>query len=393
MDILNAGVLKGWLAELSFCDEAIGVLTETVNKINNDPELTNYFKSYYKNEVLTGNWKNVWDIQEPDKKVHEVFGECYTLFYLVCYLNYIEITKEKYKSYNIPKEIYISTLKDISVWLNNWRKMYGYWCMRNLGWIWRHLDAELFRIGRLQYQLVRYSGDYIAFKKSSTGTIVVFSTTPISVNNDGNEKGAGGRNDDIEAFKSTFYENRYFIKGTPITPYGKVLEKEAKLLKTEWIPVLSKNDHILEIHIPRAEHLSIDDCKASYEKALLFYNDHFKIRDITGLACHTWMFTPQLEDMLSAESNIIKFQREFYLLPNAGNYQFMWNFVFDEKTTVENAPQDTYLRRKLLEYVKDNKLIFDTKGICMHNYKEWGNQPYKTGYNSKKWEHDVYECV
>lgn len=53
-----------------------------------------------------------------------------------------------YKKRNIPKEIFIDTMKDIGIWCEN-NQNKG---LNNYNWIKNHLNGELFKIGRLQYQ-------------------------------------------------------------------------------------------------------------------------------------------------------------------------------------------------------------------------------------------------
>ncbi len=393
MKILEKKTLRDWLSEIRFTGPAIEKLMEIADIVSKDRALLDYFHQYYQEEILSGHWMDRWDIESMDEKVVRAFGEERSLFYLLCYLNHLSFTKERYLELKISGDIYIATLSDIGIWLENWKNMYGYYCFHNFGWIWRHLTADLFRIGRLQYQLLKYNGDFNAYQKKSTSTIVVFSTNNLAINRDGNAVGAGEIQNDSAAFTTTFYEKENCIVGTPITPYGKALNHAALLKKSVWRPILKKNSSVLAIHIPRGEKLSMEEGRQSYQDALAFYQKIFNASDIAGLTCHTWIFTPQLQDILEPQSNLVRFQREFYLLPFAGNYKFMWNFVFNEKTTLENAPQDTYLRRKLVEYVKEKKLLFDTMGICLHPDEDWGRQMDMVSYDKGDWERDVYESI
>lgn len=62
---------------------------------------------------------------------------------------YLEYTKAEYKRLEIPMEIFYDTIKDIAVWCEN-NQNKG---LKNINWIKNHLNAQLFKIGRLQYQL------------------------------------------------------------------------------------------------------------------------------------------------------------------------------------------------------------------------------------------------
>lgn len=62
-----------------------------------------------------------------------------------------EITYPKYKRANISDDIYFDTMKDFTVWCEN-NNGKG---LKNLAWIKNHLNFELFKIGRLQFQIYK----------------------------------------------------------------------------------------------------------------------------------------------------------------------------------------------------------------------------------------------
>lgn len=380
---LDADGIRGELSEIHFTEEAIRQLIRTAQMISSDPELLSYYDRYYREEILTGKWEGVWDIENPAPLVENAFQKQYTLFYLLCYLKKIEETKNRYQELGIPKEVYTDTLSDIGVWLENWKERYGYYCFRNLGWIWRHLDARLFRIGRLQYQLSVYGGDIVAFRNRKTGLIIAFSTQEMAVNSSGDLLGSGGCPDDSVWFTAKpVCINDTFVHGYAITPYGKVGSKPVSLPLSEWEKVFGAGEKVLQLHIPRSGEFTPDNCRDSYRRALDFYKQYFQEMSIRGLICHTWIFTPQLQEMLAPDSNLVRFQREFYLLPNAGSYQFMWNFVFHETITKDNAPRKTSLQRLLLKYLEEGRPLFDLKGMLLHGPESWGSQMYMSSYDN-----------
>lgn len=66
----------------------------------------------------------------------------------VC-VKYAEYTKEAYERLGISDEIFYDTMQDIAIWCEN-NDNKG---LKNYNWIKNHLKAELFKIGRLQFQL------------------------------------------------------------------------------------------------------------------------------------------------------------------------------------------------------------------------------------------------
>lgn len=67
----------------------------------------------------------------------------------VCLVYANSATREHYKSLGIPEEVFYDTMKDISIWCEN----NGNKGLKNIGWIKHHLKGELFKLGRLQFQI------------------------------------------------------------------------------------------------------------------------------------------------------------------------------------------------------------------------------------------------
>lgn len=69
----------------------------------------------------------------------------------VALLYSVEFTYPKYQKAVISDEIYFETMKDIAVWCEN-NNNKG---LKNLPWIKNHLNFELFKLGRLQFQIYK----------------------------------------------------------------------------------------------------------------------------------------------------------------------------------------------------------------------------------------------
>lgn len=70
-----------------------------------------------------------------------------------------ECTKEFYINKGIPVDIFYSTMQDISIWCEN-NKNNG---LKNYRWIQNHLKGELFKIGRLQYQMFTIQSNFLNY--------------------------------------------------------------------------------------------------------------------------------------------------------------------------------------------------------------------------------------
>lgn len=74
---------------------------------------------------------------------------------LACVIACCERTYGIYKEKRIPDEVFYDTMSDISIWAENFKNKYGYPGFGAIDWISNHLNATLFRLGRLQFQLYR----------------------------------------------------------------------------------------------------------------------------------------------------------------------------------------------------------------------------------------------
>ena len=69
--------------------------------------------------------------------------------------------KEKYNKAGIPDGIYYDTMSDIKIWCdnNNGRGL------KNYGWLSNHVSFELFRLGRLQFQIYECKNKTLLYNK------------------------------------------------------------------------------------------------------------------------------------------------------------------------------------------------------------------------------------
>lgn len=78
---------------------------------------------------------------------------------LLSFLYLCEATAEKYRALGIPEDILLATLQDIPTWTVEWSNIKGELYLGELSWLTRHLDARLFRLGRLQFCMAEAEHD------------------------------------------------------------------------------------------------------------------------------------------------------------------------------------------------------------------------------------------
>jgi hypothetical protein len=252
----------------------------------------------------------------------------------------------------------------------------GYYCIRNFSWIWRHLEARLFRIGRMQYLARPFSEEVKAFYNAEENRLLLLADNGMELRANGDMQGVCGKEKTADGFVTKYEETEEFYIGNAVTPYGKGIKEEIKLKKSDWQKVLDEGDTVLEIHIPRDGDFGLDTVSASYAQAREFFNKYFPELDIKGMACQTWLFTPQLQEMLPQSSKIVQFQRQFYLYPTAGSVNSLWHFVFNELTEKKDAKGDTYLRSQVLKFLDEDREIFAMRGVFLDVAGSFGDTSY-----------------
>lgn len=94
----------------------------------------------------TGNFKVL-------QKEMKHFGNDRYLLALCTVLAMTERTADEYKKLDIGDDVFFDTMSDIGIWSENLRKETGLIGIENVNWIINHLKANIFRLGRLQFQI------------------------------------------------------------------------------------------------------------------------------------------------------------------------------------------------------------------------------------------------
>ena len=85
----------------------------------------------------------------------------YRQLFLYLYLNFAYDLYPTYKQGGINDTIYFDTFHDIITWTFNCKRDYGEVGLDEYGWIKMHLKLRLFKLGRLQYEVVNGGDDVV----------------------------------------------------------------------------------------------------------------------------------------------------------------------------------------------------------------------------------------
>lgn len=113
-------------------------------------------------------------------------------------------------------------------------------------------------------------------------------------------------------------------------------------------------DPALGVHIPEHGPMTPEACDASFALARDFFARHFPEHGARVATCGSWLLDEQLAEYLPADSNIIKFQRRFHLMPGGWDSDdSIVQFVFRRvNAALDELPQRTTLERAIVQHLR-----------------------------------------
>ncbi len=273
----------------------------------------------------------------------------------------------------IPLAVARDTLRDLPLWMRNYRRRFGAWGFDRLGWMIYHLAGQLYRVGRMQYIHKPNPWPVRAYRHRATGEVVALFETGQRCRWDGLIDGTNGVTDP-DAWTTAFAEDAQQACGHPITREGYAVREQVALPLADWQCVLRPSDPVLDMHIPADGKMDYDACGASVQAAPAFFARHFpELPAPAAFVCFTWLLDTQYARLLPAESNIVRWQREFHAFPILSDDLDPFFRVFDGKPAdLTTAPRDTALRRAMLDTTLAGKPVRCAGGFILVEGMTWG---------------------
>ena len=120
--------------------------------------------------------------------------------------------------------------------------------------------------------------------------------------------------------------NLYALKTGPGGPLFWYADAELASLPAEF----QVGAPALGVHVPVGAQLDAAECDASFRRAASFFPTYFPTETPRLATCTSWLLDAHLADYLPADSNIVRFQQRFTIVPGALEpYTEIFNWVFD----------------------------------------------------------------
>lgn len=125
-----------------------------------------------------------------------------------------------------------------------------------------------------------------------------------------------------------------------------------------------RSDGNVGLHIPSGSDLSPEAVDRSLNEAKVFLAEFFPDYADAPFTCNSWLLSPALGELLPEGSNILAFQRRFYLThidPEPKDY-ISWLFQCLPDTVYEELPENTSLQRKVKKAILSGGKIGSAAG-------------------------------
>ena len=159
----------------------------------------------------------------------------------------------------------------------------------------------------------------------------------------------------------------YFMKGNLIQ-IGR-LQYEVNSKNFNKLDKYFKEKHqCIYIHIPKDKDLNEREVNESLCLADKYIKKYYSELKNEKLAYYTktWLLSPEVKEILSNDSNIVKFQSMFNIIEFEENIDDFLNFVFDavmEKEYYKDLPEKTTLQKGLKRKLLNNEILHLGLGV------------------------------
>ncbi len=267
-------------------------------------KIEKYIKEHHK-KICFYLWfchKNRWELslkQNPMVKLSLVYA-------------FLPTVRERYQEECISEEIFFDTMSDIKIWIDDHRARTGEDGLYELHWIMHHMNLNIFKLGRLQYQKLFW---FFKTPYNKNGVKISFGDKIINMHIPRGEKL------DIEACRESLHiAKEFFAEYFPEFPNDKYM-CHSWLLFPHNKNFMPEGSNILKF-------------------AKMF--DIVKEKE-TPQQTYLWLYGVKLKN-----PDLMKNKKK------TGNYGF-----------IEKLPQNTSLQKSTVEYIKNGGTFGDALGVII----------------------------
>lgn len=274
---------------------------------------------------------------------------------------FLEEGAEILEKRGLPLEIVSDSIFGIESEMLAYFDMHGRYGMRDhVDWYLYFIRGEIIRVGRLQYQHVKFSDRYRVFKR---GDDVAIFPNNIEMHKNGSEFGSLGQTDEEEKYIAECKVEGNKVTGFRADRYGEVAPIPVTL--EGYSEAVCAGDNLFAIHITNGEPFNIDLIRESFAACDEVIDKYYSDLNIKGYIGFSWVFNKHLRDLIGRDTNITMLADLFEVYPFRGGHHGIYEYVFTspDGTPYEQLPERTSMQRAIKKYLLDGNLFIEKSAI------------------------------
>ena len=238
--------------------------------------------------------------------------------------------------------------------------------------------CDIFLLDRFYFIPYMWQDAPEAWRNTETGEVMALWKGGVRVRQDGQLDGVNHVTDP-DAFVTVYEETEESVRGNYTDPEGYIRDNVLTLDKKKWKKVLKEGDYLLALHIPGGEGYTPERVQRSCRMALEFFDRYYPEYNYLGFWSESWLYDPGLAELLGADRNISRVQRQFYCYPTMeGNEMSRAEVLHDANADYHDIKPKTTLEKKMFA-AWDRGELFHTTGMFLlrEEVEKLGNDPYR----------------
>jgi len=317
--------------------------------------------------------------------LEKALGDDAAIFYLLIALAVVPRMRAFHRRLGIPEQVTRDTCQQVRCCCDNFSRAHGGRLgIFEIGWLRNYVNGTLyFRLGRFEYWSQPFPYDYKVYRHRGKGRVIALAGPAWRINSFGLIEGIGAESGS-SCWQTTLKQMGGGTYGFPINPRGFVEPDPVCLPGADWECVVEQGVQVLVMHIPAGGGMSLEKCSESLREARRFFRDYFPSPAPRAIVTMSWMFSPILEQILPADSNLVKFMRELYLCPfNSRGTDSLWFVFLQRPLDLATAPSETSLQKAILNYLRAGKTWHDgCMFFMLDDLDRFGSQWYRASYST-----------
>lgn len=342
-----------------FCsipEPVVSELKEAIRLALQDPAAVLIIKTIYRCVYLTDSGRATpWTLQPLQKK----YGDNAHLMCLAAALGLVPILKKLHASLSISEQITRDTCFQLNAYCNNHITGTGkpgiYPQQFNWLSVYQLPESFMVRLGRFEFRRINYPFHSHVFRHKTTKELVIFANPEFQFDCSGfaieNTPGVPDC-----TFQSIYEEDDDTATGNPVSPDGRTSRETKTINKAEYDLILGHGMPVLDMHIPSGGGMTSEESERSFRLAKRFFAEHSEPDNMpVAIVCSSWIFNPNLPEILNPESNLVRLLKRVHPVPRASTQTDGLWFIFLHEGAFEllKAPRKTSLQKAVTRYIEN----------------------------------------